>query len=243
MKKILENSFLTWLVLTAIIVVVMFILGNSVWSRRFSGIIMFLFMVIPVRDWINKLFDWLIDYVASNNDKIKAKLLILFAYNLLTGDPKKKDINEPMYKILHVLVGIICVIFGLIFMIVKKLSYTIVLTWLETAEYLIRGMISAGAILTFILLTIASIVVIGLFVKMILEEKVKNATLFPALFFGIIVVNIFIDKFLLRWSWETLWVKIVAWFFIMIIPFIVLLILSIKDMKNNNSGTNTNGRP
>ena len=255
MKKIARNPLTLWLLVTAISIAIMFVVGQENCSKSLSGLIMFLFMLLPVRYFLCKLFDWLIDYLSSINDKIKAKLQVAFAYNTLTGDQDKKTKNEPAYKVLHIITFIVCLLMGLLFMCWTRISFAIILSWLETVEFLVKGELPPSRFFFFILTTIIIIATIILFLYLVVREtnelvnKIHKAVI-PFIIYGLVFINIFIDKLLLKWSGYVLWYKILIWgFIIVIVPFIIygiyfiiakILSAGSKDSSDNSSATNNN---
>lgn len=174
-KKLFNGWFWSWLGLTVLLVVAMMIVGKQPHTSNMAAVIMATFMLLPVRDWMYRGIVWAIDYVASIKTGFRKRIYPHTTYTTM-GNQKDHVVNPGFYRTLKVIVGVICLVLALLWLVFKGTSFNVVYAWLHTIEFLFRGRISWLALLIYVLLTIAFLYMVYWAVGQILNGELYNGT-------------------------------------------------------------------
>lgn len=231
--KVFNGWFWAWMLITVVMVVGMLIAGQP-YANGMAAVIMSTFMVLPVRNWLYRFIVWALDYVSSINTNFKDRINPHATYNRLV-DPSKREENVGFYRTLKVVIGVICTILALLWLVFQKTSFNVVYAWLHTIEFIFRGRISWLALLFYVLLTLAYIYLVYWFIGQVLtgalydgSGRIDWASSWWKIVIAVVgfYAKIIISGLLLSFTGGMIWSSVVFWTVVVGFPLLVFEIYS-----------------
>ena len=239
-KAVFNKWFWIWIAIAAALLITMIVVGNQDGDNTrlmygLASVIMASFMVMPIRDWLYRLFVWAIDYVSSINTKFKDRVNQHATYNRLVN-PLIREENVGFYRTLKYVINFITLIMALLWLVFNRTSFHVVYAFLHTWEFIFRGKISYLAILANLLLTLGFIWLVWWFVGQFLTGKLHDddgRINWPSAWWKILIMvigffaKIIISAILKKYTSDMLIAKLVFWCTTVGIPLIVGIISGI----------------
>ena len=232
-KRIFSGWFWAWLILAIVMVVGMLIVGtnNNVAVKGMAATIMATLMLLPVRDWMYRFIVWAIDYVSSINTNFKDRINPYATYNRLV-EPTKREENVGFYRTLKFVIGVICVILALLWLVFQGTSLNVVYTFLHTWEFIFRGKVGFLAILVYILLTLGFCYLVYWFIGQVLNGELYvndgsgridwgHSWWKILLMIGGLYAKIIIGGLLMRYTGAMLWSAVSFWTVVIGFPILI----------------------
>lgn len=154
--KVFNGWFWAWVGIAVALLAAMLIIGNenhdnTTVLQLLSGMILALFMVMPVRNWAYRLVVWALDYVSSINTRFKDRINQHATYNRMIN-PLVREENVGFYRAVKIVINLITTILALNWLVFTRTSFNIVYAFIHTWEFIFAGKISYLAMLLFVLL-------------------------------------------------------------------------------------------
>ena len=253
LKQLFRKSFWIWLGISLACVVVFCFYTPLV--RPFCGVIMALFFLLPVREWVYWFISWEIDWMTSKNTDVKDDLNPIFSFNTLT-DPKTRFQNDGAYRGLRFIVFIACAVIALAWMMFQNAAANVVYAVLHTLEYIVRGRISWGALFFWSLVEIAGAYHIYWSAGQILKGKLyyrdideDGKVVFSfditeswwriAIMLGGFYLRIIVSGLLLKFTFGMIWSAMCLWTVIVILVLVFCHFGSLRWLKMQNAKKKT----
>lgn len=237
MKKFFASLgiFGAWLMVT-IICGIAIALGVNV--NMCSAIIMSLFMILPVRDWIVRLLIWGINFLSSNMDSFRDKITPWATMNTIL-DSNNRTENKGFYLTLKLAVAAVCGFIALILWVMQGFSANIVYGFAHSVVVIFRKLAGTGleraSIFFWLILCIICTAILIWFVSLIMRGVFgldSDGNLQKSIVIRdcvILIVSFVVARIknylLLSYTWSMIITDLLFWLCILVIPTLFIIFI------------------
>jgi len=177
--KVFNGWFWSWVGISLALLAAMLIIGNENHTNTntlqlLAGMILALFMLMPIRNWAYRFVVWALDYVSSINTRFKDRVNQHATYNRMIN-PLVREENVGFYRAVKIGINMITTILALNWLVFNRTSFNIVYAFVHTWEFIFAGKISYLAMLIFVLLKAAFVYLIFWFAGNVLKGTLYKA--------------------------------------------------------------------
>jgi len=252
--KVFNKWFWSWVAIATVLLAVMLLLGNennekTAIIQLLAGMILALFMVMPIRDWTYRLAAWAFDYVSSIDTTFKDRVNQHATYNRLIN-PLVREENVGFYRLLKFAVNLITLILALTWLVLSKTSFRIVYAFVHTWEFIFRGEVTYVALLLYAMIKAAFFYTVFWFFGHILgKEKARvfyntdgsinwgKSWWKIVLIIVVFYVHVICGGLLMKYTSDMLWHKVLFWTISAGLPILIIEISRLVGVYKKRRAT------